>query len=80
MEETVKKTKAPAKPRKAAAKKGKVTEMAASAPAELAAVAAPSREEIARLAWKFWAERGWRHGHAEHDWLRAERELQGMAS
>jgi Protein of unknown function (DUF2934) len=37
--------------------------------------AAPSREEIARLAEKFWAERGWPEGSPEQDWLRAEHEL-----
>ena len=72
MAETVKKTKAPAKPRKAATKKETVVEMAAAA--------TPSRDEIAHLARKFWAERGWQDGYAEHDWLRAEQELQGMAS
>ena len=36
---------------------------------------APSREEIARLAEKFWAERGRPEGSAEQDWLRAEEEL-----
>jgi hypothetical protein len=72
MTETTKKAKAPAKPRKAASKKEK-------APEEVKA-AAPSREEIARLAEKFWAERGWQEGHAEQDWLRAEQELRGMAS
>jgi hypothetical protein len=35
----------------------------------------PSREEIARLAEKFWAERGWPEGSPEQDWLRAEHEL-----
>jgi hypothetical protein len=38
-------------------------------------VPVPSREEIARLAEKFWAERGWPEGSPEQDWLRAEREL-----
>lgn len=37
--------------------------------------AAPSREEIARLAEKFWAERGRPEGSPEQDWLRAEQEL-----
>jgi Protein of unknown function (DUF2934) len=41
----------------------------------VAAPAAPSREEIARLAEKFWAERGWPEGSPEQDWLRAEQEL-----
>ncbi|HXP10339.1 MAG TPA: DUF2934 domain-containing protein [Acidobacteriaceae bacterium] len=36
---------------------------------------APSREEIARLAEKFWAERGRPEGSPEQDWLRAEEEL-----
>jgi hypothetical protein len=39
-----------------------------------------SHEEIARLAHKFWAERGGQHGHDAEDWLRAERELRGKAS
>ena len=39
-----------------------------------------SHEEIARLAHKFWAERGRQHGHDAEDWLRAERELRGKAS
>jgi hypothetical protein len=36
---------------------------------------APTREEIAHLAEKFWAERGWPEGSPEQDWLRAEQEL-----
>lgn len=72
MEETVKKAKTPAKPRKAATKKATV--------AEVVAVSAPSRDEIARLARKYWEDRGWQDGYAEHDWLRAERELRGLAS
>jgi hypothetical protein len=42
--------------------------------------AAPSREEIARLAEKYWAERGHPHGSPEHDRIRAEQELIGKAS
>jgi hypothetical protein len=45
-----------------------------------AAVAAPqtvSHEEIAKLAYSYWLERGCVHGYAEEDWLRAERELSG---
>ena len=37
--------------------------------------AAPSKEEITRLAEKYWAERGWPEGSPEQDWLRAEQEL-----
>jgi hypothetical protein len=68
--ETENKPKAAAKPRKSAAK--------TKAPA--ATVAVPTHEEIAILAQKYWAERGWTDGAAEQDWLRAERELSQMAS
>jgi hypothetical protein len=40
---------------------------------------APSREEIARLAEKYWAERGWPEGSPEQDWLRAENELKNAS-
>jgi hypothetical protein len=36
---------------------------------------APSREEIARLAYLFYERRGRRDGHAVDDWLSAEWEL-----
>jgi Protein of unknown function (DUF2934) len=32
-------------------------------------------DEIARLAHSYWIARGYQHGSAEEDWLRAEREL-----
>lgn len=32
-------------------------------------------EEIAKLAYTYWIARGYSHGSAEEDWLRAEREL-----
>ena len=42
----------------------------------------PTHQEIARLAYSYWEARGCEagcreaaHGHAEADWLRAEREL-----
>jgi len=70
MAEIVKKTKAPAKPRKTAAKTKAVEAKAVT----------PSHEAIAQLAQKFWAERGWQDGSAEQDWLRAEQELRGVAS
>jgi Protein of unknown function (DUF2934) len=57
--------KATAKSRKPAAKN-----QLAPAPS-----AGPSKEEIARLAEKYWAERGWPQGSPEQDWLRAEQEL-----
>jgi hypothetical protein len=34
-----------------------------------------AQEEIAKLAYTYWIARGYRDGHAEQDWLRAEREL-----
>jgi hypothetical protein len=66
--ETVK-AKTPAKRKKATTPKAKTV-----------ATPSPSREEIARLAEKYWIERGQPNGSAEQDWLRAERELIGMAS
>lgn len=96
MEETANKTKAPAKPRKAAAKKAaapkNVTEMRVSAPVtEVAAPVngappsnliqmKPSHDQVAQLAHKYWAERGYQHGHHVEDWLRAEHDLRGKAS
>jgi hypothetical protein len=71
MAETVKKAKAPAKPRKTAVMK---------TVAEEVRVVTPTHEEIAQLARKYWAERGWQDGFAEQDWLRAEQELMGIAS
>jgi hypothetical protein len=74
--ETVKKTKAPAKPRKttAKAKTTKTTETT------LPPIAIPSHEDIAILAQRFWIERGCQDGEAEQDWLRAEAQLMAQAS
>jgi hypothetical protein len=69
MTEGVKKAKAPAKPKKTATKKAEELKMRD-----------PSHEQIAQLAQKFWAERGWQDGYAEQDWLRAEQELRVSAS
>ena len=41
--------------------------------------AVPSWEDIARLAEKYWAERGWPEGSPEEDWLRAEQELKAAS-
>jgi len=46
-------------------------------PAATAAVRGPSQDEIARLAYSYWAARGCAGGSSEEDWLRAERELRG---
>lgn len=74
MAETVKKAKAPAKPRKTTAK------AKTNAAVEEVRAVTPSHEEIAQLAHNFWAERGWQDGYAEQDWLRAEQALMGRAS
>lgn len=87
MAETVKKAKAPAKPRAAAASNDTTTptpkaakKAATKKTTAQAAPAVPSHAEIARLAEQYWAERGHVDGHAEQDWLRAERELMKKAS
>jgi hypothetical protein len=72
MSESVKTTKAPAKPRKTATKN--------KAAAEAPKGTMPSREEVERLARQYWASRGYKDGYAEQDWLRAENELRKMAS
>ncbi len=72
--EKPKKAKAPAKPRTTTAK-AKVAAVAAPT-----AIAVPTHQEIALLAEKYWAERGWQDGAAEQDWLRAEQELMKLAS
>jgi hypothetical protein len=74
MEDTVKKTKATAKPRKAATPKKKSSEVAQMPNPK------PTREEIEQLARNYWVQRGYQDGYAEQDWLRAEQELRGMAS
>jgi hypothetical protein len=102
MEETTKKAKAPAKPRKTASKKTttptNLTEMPTPTPTADAVEAAapvspvngavhsnlltmkPSFDQVAQLAHKYWADRGYQHGHHVDDWLRAEQELRGKAS
>ena len=45
----------------------------------VAVISEPSREDIARLAEKYWAERGWPEGSPEQDWLRAEQELKSAS-
>jgi len=77
--ETVKKAKTPAKPRAAAGATRKTTAKKKTV-AEQVAATTPSHEEIAQLARRYWAERGWHEGQAEQDWLRAEQELMKMAS
>ena len=94
--ETVKKTKAPAKPKAVKMPEGETGSAVKAAPraaaktkvkaapktkaVDVAASRTPSYVEIAQLAERYWAERGWQDGYAEQDWLRAEQELAGVAS
>jgi hypothetical protein len=96
MSEETKKTKAPAKPKKAtpikaeaekpaakktASKKASVkTESKAAAKSGVTAQKHVSHEEVAALAERYWAERGYQDGHHLDDWHRAEQELRGKAS
>ena len=72
--------KAPAKT--APAKAGKSVEPKAAESKAAASNAAahkgePTHEEIAKLAHRYWEERGHHHGSHVADWIRAERELRG---
>ena len=92
MSEEVKKAKAPAKPKKAVVAKTEAeTPAAKKAVAKKASVKTESKaaisvakpathEEVAALARRFWAERGYQDGHHLDDWHRAEQELRGKAS
>jgi len=85
MSETVKKTtvksKAPAKPRKTAAKANgaEAAPTAAERRSNVTSIGL-SHEQVAALAHKYWAERGHQHGYHEQDWFRAEQELRSKAS
>ena len=89
--EAVVSTGAPAKPahrqsvRRAARSAAPVEtalEPRASSPsiAQPAAVTAPAHDEIARLAYSYWAARGGQDGSPEEDWTRAEQALRTRAS
>lgn len=68
-------------------KPAQTSEVEMEAPAVVAAVVNPvqesvqepvrvvTHEEIARVAYSYWAARGYQGGSPEEDWLRAEREL-----
>jgi hypothetical protein len=88
MAETVKKPRA-TKPKAAPKTEGAGETKPRKAPAKKTAGAAqptpingsgPSHEQIAELARKYWAQRGYIDGHHEEDWHRAEQELRGKAS
>ena len=70
---TRKKTSASASALKAIAPKRKTS-------SNVSEIRAVPREQIAALAHRFWAERGYQHGHDAEDWLRAEQELLRKAS
>lgn len=81
MAEHAKKAKAPAKSRNASAKKNPAILSMTAPAAKATAIAEPvSHDDVARLAHRFWSERGFQHGHHEEDWFRAERELRAHAS
>ena len=83
MAETIKKAKAPAKQKKVEAEKPAAKKPAAKkaeATTGSAIVKPVSREEVAALAHRFWAERGYQHGQHVNDWFRAEQELRNKAS
>jgi len=75
----VKKAATPKKPRTTASKEA-APKTNRTAKSNLTQMSNASQEEIARLAHKYWAERGHQHGHHEEDWYRAEQELLGKAS
>jgi len=66
------KAKAPAKPGKKAA----TTNGRASNVREIRV----SHDQIAMLAHRYWAERGYAHGNDAEDWFRAEQQLRAKAS
>ena len=87
------KEKASNKPKKAVADKAaaetpaakkvvakKAAGKSATAKTGIAIVKPVTQEEVAALAHRFWAERGYKHGHHVEDWFRAEQELRGKAS
>ena len=82
MAETVKKSKAAAKPRKAANKNGN----GISADPVVQNHHATTQEhslpydEVARLAHSYWQQRGGQHGQHVEDWFRAEQELRGKVA
>jgi hypothetical protein len=72
------KTATAAKPRKPAAKKANG---AASDPVVARRnLLHFSEAEVAVLAHSYWQQRGYKHGHHEEDWFRAEQELRSKAS
>ncbi len=50
-----------------------------SAPEVVAAAPVNATEQIAKIAYGYFEARGYQHGFAEQDWLRAEQEYLGRA-
>ena len=44
------------------------------------AISKPARDVIEQLAYQLWEQRGYQHGYAIQDWIKAEEELLGRAS
>lgn len=77
------KTATAAKPRKAASKKSTASDSADPVSVNghgAASERSVSQDDVARLAHRYWQERGGRHGYHVEDWLRAEQELRGKQS
>jgi ribonuclease I len=79
MTETVKKT-TTRKPKAATSATTSKAPAKTKAKTSNLSVMAPSAEQIAALAHKYWAERGYQHGKDADDWFRAEQELRSKAS
>jgi len=73
MPETVKKATTSTKPRKTTAKKSTASNVQTMP-------LPPTHDQVAELARRYWAERGYQDGHSEEDWFRAEQELRAKAS
>jgi hypothetical protein len=60
---------------KAATTTKRVKRVSAEGPVTQEMPEAPSRQQIASLAYSYWESRGYQGGSPEEDWLRAEQEL-----
>jgi len=60
--------------------KGNSSEPALAAAPTQPVPAAPSRQDVARLAYSYWEARGCQEGSPEEDWVRAERALAAAAT
>jgi hypothetical protein len=78
--DVTKRTKQSAKPKTAAATHKRATKKSQldEVMVPVTPASRPSHDEIARLAYSYWQARGYQHGSAEADWLRAEAELANL--